>query len=267
MQWSHITGKRRGGTTWDQNSWPWIQPRVGVSHSRSHPELFVTSVRLLLAKQADFTESRRSSVSLIALCAVDQNHQQVSCLPKYAGESVHKAAGSRDNEAFVKFRGASRCALVYSFPLIFIWPLGWRLFFPIFPWLISFEEIIFKLWHRLTRRTRWYDIQSESGPRLSGRCRWKRLTSQSLKTKLFACRRLVQEEPKLSIFIPADHPENIVDLRGRHNVGMRRHTLWQMCTPTQIIWRKETCRYFKKIKINKQKNPNLAREKEIHSKQ
>lgn len=29
--------------------------------------------------------------------------------------------------------GASRCVLVYCFPLIFIWPLGWRLFFPFFP--------------------------------------------------------------------------------------------------------------------------------------
>ncbi|TNN71902.1 hypothetical protein EYF80_017909 [Liparis tanakae] len=36
---------------------------------------------------------------------VDQNHQQVSCLPKYTG-SESRAEDSRDNEAFVQFRVA-----------------------------------------------------------------------------------------------------------------------------------------------------------------
>lgn len=108
----------------------------------------------LLAKQPDFTDTpakrKKLSVSAAYRCVCSWAKPPTGVMsPQVCGESVHKAAGSRDNEAFVEFRGASRCALVYSFPLIFIWPLGWRLSFPIFPRLISFEEIIFKLWHRL----------------------------------------------------------------------------------------------------------------------
>lgn len=69
---------------------------------------------------------------LVTLPAVDQNHQQVSCLPKYRVK-VCAAQGSRDNEAFVQFRvpaGVPSCTVSL---LIFIWPLGWRLFFPLFP--------------------------------------------------------------------------------------------------------------------------------------
>lgn len=92
---SHITGKRRRGTAWDKTSWPWIQPRVGVSWSRSRPKRFVTSMCLCSLNSQISLIRRQSgkswvSLQLIAVCAVEQNHQQVSCLPKYAGRACTK---------------------------------------------------------------------------------------------------------------------------------------------------------------------------------
>lgn len=67
--------------------------------------------------------------------------------------------------------GASRCALVYCFPLIFIWPLGWRLFLPLFSSVISSEEIIFEPqhWDLLIQMT-WHTHTQRAGVGFDGTC-------------------------------------------------------------------------------------------------